>query len=123
MEIIFRSEHKFEKLIVWQKAIILSNDINVMTRSWPKKKLYSLISQINRASDSVSLNIAEGRTGMSTPEFKRFLGYSWRSAIEVINCLYLAVVRDLINKSEFDEKYKTVTELIKMIFGLKNSLK
>ena len=71
-----KEEYKFERLKVWQKAIQLSNDVHVMTRDWPKEELYSLTSQITRASDSISLNIAEGSTGMSNPEFKKFLGYS-----------------------------------------------
>ena len=123
MKIEFRQEYKFEKLMVWQKSVELSIDIHQMTRSWPKEELYSLTSQITRASDSVSLNIAEGSTGMSNAEFRKFLGYSWRSALEVINCLYLAMGRELIDQTQFDEKYDYVTELVKMIFGLRNLLK
>ncbi len=61
-----------------------------MTRSFPKYELYSLSNQIRRASDSVVLNIAEGCTGQSNPEFSKFLGYALRSAIEVVSCLFIA---------------------------------
>lgn len=54
---------KFEKLVVWQKAVELSDFVNQVTKSFPKDELYSLTSQIKRAADSVSLNIVEGSTG------------------------------------------------------------
>lgn len=87
---------KFEKLIVWQKAVDLSSDIHDLTKTFPKDELFILTSQIKRAADSIALNIAEGSTGQSNPEFKKFLGYALRSNIEVVSCLYLAKRRSLI---------------------------
>jgi len=118
-----QGDFKFEKLKVWEKVIQLSNDIHSMTREWPKEELYILTSQIKRATDSISLNIAEGCTGQSNPEFRKFLGYSSMSALEEINCLYLVKGRNLINEEIFNNKYETVGEIVKMIFGLKNSIK
>ena len=63
---------KFEKLIVWQKAVDLSFHIHELTRAFPKEELFILTSQIKRAADSVSLNIAEGSTGQSNAEFSNF---------------------------------------------------
>jgi four helix bundle protein len=56
---------KFEKLIVWQKAVDLSG-IHDLTKSFPKDELFVLTAQIKRAADSVSLNIAEGSPGNQT---------------------------------------------------------
>ena len=92
---------KFENLIVWQKAIDLSNDIHTLTRSFPKEELYILTSQIKRAADSVALNIAEGSTGNTDKEFARFLSIANRSALEVVSCLYIGKKRDLIKDKEF----------------------
>jgi four helix bundle protein len=92
---------KFEKLIVWQKAVDLAADIHDITKSFPKDELFVLCSQIKRAADSVSLNIAEGSTGQSNPEFNKFLGYALRSNIEVVGCLYLAKRRKLIENKYF----------------------
>ena len=63
---------KFEKLLVWQKAVDLLADIDSLTKTFPKDEIFVLSSQIKRAADSVSLNIAEGSTGQSNPEFKKF---------------------------------------------------
>ena len=56
---------KFEKLVVWQKALDLTKDIHDMTSSFPKDEVYVLSSQMRRATDSIALNIAEGSTGQS----------------------------------------------------------
>ena len=114
---------KFEKLKVWEAAVELSGEISDLTKDFPKSELYVLSSQIKRAADSISLNIAEGSTGQTTPEFKRFLGYSLRSAIEVVGCLHLAKKRTLINDNAFEILYEKLTGLIKGIQALRNSLK
>jgi four helix bundle protein len=45
---------KFEKLIVWQKSLDLSDNVNKLAKNFPKDELYILTSQIKRAADSVS---------------------------------------------------------------------
>lgn len=57
-----------------------------MTKGFPREEIYVLTAQLKRASDSISLNIAEGSTGQSNAEFKRFLSYALRSNIEVVAC-------------------------------------
>src|SRR5476651_1953690 len=113
---------KFEKLKVWQKSLDLATDVDLLTKTFPKEELFILSSQIKRAADSVSLNIAEGSTGQSNPEFNKFLGYALRSNIEVVGCLYLGQRRDLINQTDFNKIYKQCEEILAMINGLKNSL-
>lgn len=114
---------KFEKLIVWQKALDLATDVHKLTKSFPKDELFVLTAQIKRAADSVSLNIAEGSTGQSNPEFSKFLGYAIRSNIEVVGCLYLGQKRDLIQEETFSKLYKQCEELLIMLNALRNTLK
>lgn len=114
---------KFEKLIVWQKAVDLSDVVNQVTKRFPKDEIYILTSQMKRAADSVSLNIAEGSTGQSNPEFNRFLGIALRSAIEVVGCIFLAKRRGYISDIDFDKIYKMCEEILVMINSLRNSLK
>ncbi len=114
---------KFEKLIVWQKAVDLSDFVNQTTKLFPKEEMYILSSQMKRAADSVSLNIAEGSTGQTNPEFRRFLGIALRSAIEVVGCIHLAKRRGYISDQDFDKIYKMCEEILVMINALRNSLK
>jgi four helix bundle protein len=114
---------KFEKLEIWKLAIDLADDVHTLTRNFPKEEMFSLTSQMKRAADSVSLNIAEGSTGQSDAEQLRFLGYSQRSALEVVNCLYLALRRNYIHQQEFDKFYAELERLSIKIQAFKKSLK
>lgn len=114
---------KFENLRVWQMALDLSVEIDELSFSFPKREEYVLSPQIRRAADSIALNIAEGSTGQSTAEFKRFLGISLRSAIEVIACLHLGKKRKIISDENFTLFYDKITILIKSIQALRNTLK
>ena len=112
---------RFEDLQVWQKAVELDEQINQLTKKFPKDEIYVLTSQIKRAADSVVLNIAEGSTGQSKSVFKVFLSYSLRSAIEVVSCLFIAKKRGYIDDNLFGELYTEYEILVKMITALKNS--
>ena len=114
---------KFEGLKVWQRALELSGDIHELTKSFPKDEIYILTSQIKRATDSISLNIAEGSTGQTDKEFNRFLGIALRSGIEVVGCLYIARRRKMISDKDFQKYYDELTEITKMIQALRNTLK
>jgi len=81
-----------------------------------------LVSQIKRAADSVSLNIAEGSTGQSNAEFNRFLRYALRSDIEVVACLYLAKRRGFLSDEDFNKIYRLCEEILVMINALKKKL-
>ncbi|OOG69365.1 four helix bundle protein [Algoriphagus sp. A40] len=112
---------KFEELRVWELAINLSAEVSKLVKSFPGEEKFVLASQIQRAADSVALNIAEGSTGQSNAEFKKFLGYAIRSAIEVVSCLYLGKKRSLINEEDFSRLYSNYETLIIKIQALRNS--
>lgn len=80
----YKNGFKFEKLIIWQNAMELGEQVNSLTEDFPKQETYNLSSQIRRAADSVALNISEGSIVQSSPEYKKFLGYSIRSLAEVV---------------------------------------
>jgi four helix bundle protein len=113
---------KFEQLKVWQIAIELSFRIHELTKQFPKDELFILTPQIKRAADSIALNIAEGSTGQTNAEFKLFLGYAIRSAIEVVSCLYVGKRRKIINDHDFQELYAETENLVKMLQALRKRL-
>jgi four helix bundle protein len=113
---------RFEELLIWQRSFQLANEIDLLTNNFPKKELYSLSSQIKRAADSVVLNIAEGSTGQTIPEFKRFLNIALRSAIEVVSCLFLARGRNYISETDFRNHYNEYEILCKMITKFRNGI-
>ena len=98
-------------------------DINTIIKEFPKNEMYNLSSQILRASDSIALNISEGSIEQSTPEFKRFLGYSIRSIAEVVTCLYKAKRRKYLSEEQFTKMYKDCFDLMNMTIAFKSQLK
>ncbi len=114
---------KFEKLIIWEKAMEFGEQINIMSYKFPKEELYNLSSQIRRAGDSIALNISEGSIGQSVPEFKKFIGYSIRSLAEVVTCLHKAHRREYISKEEFNNKYEYAFNLMNMMVAFKEKIK
>ena len=119
----FDGEFKFEKLIIWQKAMEFAEEIHSIASSFPQMELYSLSSQIRRASDSIALNISEGSIGQSAPEFKRFMGFSIRSLAEVVTCLHKAKRREYIKGTEFEKYYDESFHLMNMMISFRNKLK
>ena len=103
--------------------MFLGEEINSMSNNFPKKELYSLASQINRAADSIALNISEGAILQSNAEFKRFLGYSIRSIAEVVTCLYKAKNREYISDDKFEKLYLEGYNLMNQTIAFRNQLK
>ena len=114
---------KFEKLEVWKDALELTGMVHEVASKFPKAELFILTSQIKRAADSVALNIAEGSTGQSNPEFKKFLGYSIRSGIEVVACIYVAKWRRMISPEDFKIIYDYTDNLVKRLQALRKAIR
>ena len=113
---------KFENLRVWHKALEYTVEIYDMSKTLPSDERFGLISQINRASDSICLNIAEGSTGQTDKQFSAFLGYAIRSGIEVVGCLFILRAKKMIEETTFQHHYSGMEELQRMIQALRNSL-
>jgi four helix bundle protein len=117
------ADFKFEKLRIWQNSMEFGEEIFRLSKGFPKDEQFNLTSQIRRASDSIALNIAEGSTGQSYPEFNRFVGYSLRSLAEVVTCLHKAAKRGYISDEEFQKFNQHAFELMNSIGAFRNSLK
>ena len=114
---------KFEKLLVWQKAMDFGEKIFILSSKFPKDELYNLTSQIRRAVDSIALNISEGSICQSSPEFKKFIGYSIRSLAEVVTCLHKAARRNYITEDGFRDNYEFAFNLMNMLIAFKDKIK
>ena len=114
---------KFEKLIIWQKAMDFGEIIHEMALAFPKAELFNLTSQVKRAADSIALNISEGSIGQSNPELKKFIGYAIRSLAEVVTCLHKAIRRKYIIDEEFKLQYENAFNLMNMMIAFKKNIK
>lgn len=114
---------KFEKLLIWQKAMDLGETMNKLSRDFPNREIYNLSSQLSKASDSIALNISEGSILQSGAEYKRFLGYAIRSVAEVVTCLHKAKRRNYVSENEFNCYYKDCFDLMNMTIAFRNKIK
>ena len=60
---------KFENLQVWQESLELTGIVHEISPKFPQTEQFVLTSQIQRAADSVNLNIAERRKIIDENEF------------------------------------------------------
>jgi len=65
-------EFSFERLDVWQKTKEFTVELYKITSHFPKPEKFGLVSQLRRASVSVSSNIAEGPSRVSGADQGRF---------------------------------------------------
>ena len=114
---------KFEKLIVWQKAMEFGEMINKTSHMFPQDEIYNLSSQIRRAVDSIALNISEGSIGQSNQEYKKFIGYAIRSLAEVVTCLHKAKRREYLSEEEFMKHYEFAFILMNMMVAFKDKIR
>lgn len=113
---------KFEKLIVWQRAMEYGELIFNLSKTFPEEEKFNLTSQIRRAVDSLALNISEGSILQSKLEFQKFLGYSIRSLAEVVTCLYKAKNRFYLKEDEFEFYYKFAYDLMNSLIAFRKSI-
>ncbi|GAB2490213.1 four helix bundle protein [Algoriphagus taiwanensis] len=114
---------KFEKLRIWHTSMGFGELIFEASSKFPSDEKFNLISQIRRAADSIALNIAEGSTGQSTKEFRKFTGYSLRSLAEVVTCLHKARRRKYLTEAKFSNFYSQAYALMNSMGAFRATLK
>ena len=89
-------ESNFKKLIVWQKAMDLVDEVYALQRGFPKSEIFGLGDQLRRAVVSIPSNIAEGNGRTSPKELVHFLSIARGSVYEVVTQLSVAKRQGLI---------------------------
>ncbi|MCK4636069.1 MAG: four helix bundle protein [Candidatus Moranbacteria bacterium] len=108
----------FYDLIVWKKGHELVLGIYKITETFPEKEKDGVTSQIQRASTSITANIAEGFARFHFKDKVRFYYQARGSAAEVQN--FLLIARDLkyINNEDCKKLGELANEVAKLINGL-----
>jgi len=114
---------RFEHLEIWRLAREYVTHVHEVTAGFPVYERYALADQLNRAANSVALNIAEG-AGQDTPnQFNRFLGFAVASVCEVVSGLFLALDRRYIDKETHARLYDEGDRLIRSITNFRKTLR
>ncbi|WP_292862836.1 four helix bundle protein [Nostoc sp. LPT] len=93
---------RFEDLIAWQKARILTKDIYQVTQQGSFARDFGLSGQIQRAAVSIMSNIAEGFKRSYLGEFHQFLSIAKSSCAELRSQLYVALNVGYLDQVKFN---------------------
>jgi len=112
-------DHK--SLEAWQEANAVAKGTIRLSRAHWKPYGGAIFSQLQRASLSVQLNVAEGYAYGNSPSFTRFLGVAYGSAVETVELLELAVDSSLIPDDEASALLTHARSARNLLLGLLRS--
>jgi four helix bundle protein len=114
---------RFESLDIWHLARSYATRIYTLTARFPRHEDYGLKSQMNRAVNSIGLNIAEGAAKSSSKTFDYQLEIAVGSAFEVVAASFLAMDRSYISPEEQQIVYNEGQRLARSINAFRNTLR
>ena len=114
----------YKDLEVYKRSFRLAMDIFWLTRNFPKEEVYSLTSQINRSSRSISANIAEGwAKRIYESVFKQHLIHALGSCSETENWLAFALECKYMDQSVHNRINNELDQIGKMLYALHKNWK
>jgi len=111
-----RAVFDHEKLAVYQRAIAFVGWAEAIIENQPKA--LSVRDQLDRASTSVPLNIAEGNGKFTATDRCRFFDIARGSALECAACLDVLVAKRRIESGQIEEGKAMLVEIVAMLIGL-----
>jgi four helix bundle protein len=111
----------FEKLDVWHDARQLTQDVYIISRSFPEEEKFGLVSQVRRAVVSVSSNLAEGSGRTGNKDQAHFTQLAYGSLMEVTNLLILASDLGYISNNEYDQLRAKIKKMSNRLNALRKS--
>ena len=109
-------EFDHEKLNVYQAAIKFVAWADVTLKSIPKA--LSVHNQLERASTSIPLNIAEGNGKYTAADRCRFFDIARGSALECAACLDVLVAKGQMEPANVQAGKELLVEIVSMLVGL-----
>lgn len=114
----------FQDLKVWEKSVVFAEEvIRTIDEINAPRKHYRLIEQLESASTSVALNIAEGKGRQTTKEFLQFLYIARGSPFEVVTLLIIFQRVGWLEVEKVMKLQRLAEEITKMLNALIKSMK
>ncbi|HWY38696.1 MAG TPA: four helix bundle protein [Bacteroidia bacterium] len=114
--------HNFKNLVVWQKAMDLTDIIYSYNKGLPASERFNLIDQLNRSSCSIPANIAEGSGKRSKLQFAEFLSIALTSSYELETQLLICQRRKYGTNEKLVHALSLTGEVQKMIFTFREKI-
>ncbi len=108
-----------EKLIAYQRAIEFVAWTQPLIESLPRSAVRE---QLDRASTSIPLNLAEGNVKFSTADRARFLQIAQGSTMECAACIDVMIARRFKVPGEIARGKEFLEEIARLVAGLLNRL-
>jgi four helix bundle protein len=105
-----------EKLDVYQEAIAFCGWVGEFLTAISAKAAAK--DQLDRASTSIPLNIAEGNGKFSSKDRARFFEMARGSALECAACLDVLLVRKLASEEQVIRSKERLARIVQMLVGL-----
>ena len=106
----------YKKLQIYERSYKAALAIYRLTKGFPETEKFALANQMQRASTSIALNIAEGYAKKSSQEeFKRFLMMALGSANEMSVLLDFSKDLGYIDRTAYEKASKEYDEIGKML--------
>ncbi|MBI4574279.1 MAG: four helix bundle protein [candidate division NC10 bacterium] len=112
----------FRDLRVWQVAMDLVERIYRLTKVFPRREVYGLTSQLQRAAISIPSNIAEGHTREHRKEYLQHISIAQVSLAESETCLEIARRLGYSSVDQFVPLFEQVASLGRQLYSLRNAL-
>lgn len=106
-------------LHVYEKALHVVGQLSVVSVHWSRK--FAVLDELERASESIILNLAEGASLRSVPSKIRALEYALGSALESAACIDIAAIKALLANSDANRLKQALYEVVCMLVGLRKS--
>lgn len=113
----------YQKLIVRQKAMTLTEDIYTITKKFPTSEIYGITNQMRRCALSIPSNIAEWGERNSDKLHTNFLHIAKWSAAELETQIILSQRLGFISHTEEQKLLQQIQEILKMLSWFISTLK
>lgn len=105
-----------EKLNVYQESLLFVGWVTDLFDRIPKT--LAVFNQLDRASTSIPLNIAEGNGKFTAPDRCRFFDTARGSSLECAACLDVLVTKRIIEGSDIQDGKAMLIRIVSMLVGL-----
>ncbi len=112
----------FRNMSVWQKSAEIVVRVYEITKSFPTEEKFGLVSDMRRAANSISHNIAEGYGRFEVKDKTRFYKISRGSAFELMSQSFISEMLKYMTSEETKDIVTRCKDVIKELNSLIKSL-
>ena len=113
---------RVEDLEVYRKLCRLHIEVCDLSHQWPSEERYELGSQARRSSNSSPANLAEKHSDRHIRNKIEGVNRSRTEALETVHHLFMAFLKEYIDKETYESFRERYIECVRMLNGLERTL-